>query len=444
MIAITVTFGTIAGGGFDASSRAKFVALAGLCLLVAGAIDAKAVVRAARAPLSFTLTALALISICSAAWTVGSVSAALLAGLVIAGYAAVLLATAALAEAKGPSAVAAALAVLALLQALLALHAVAFHMPPDAERFAGTWRPGGSFEYPPALALLEVGALPVLSAALAHRRASIAAAGAAAATLAGVVLGTAGSRLALGLAAAVLLALIFRPRAGRSHVAAIGTTCFVVIGALTGPALLGGDVGPGTPGSGAGGVIGIAALALAGSAAWLVIGRGRVSCSRFTAGSAIAAIVAIAVAASGVGSEGNDRPAHAPPTAHRSDVLHGRAHEWSAAIETALDRPLAGAGAGAYYIASLPHQTVARSRFAHDLPLELAAELGVLGLLLGLAIYLSTAWTIARATQTSARWLLAPLVAAFLASNLVDWTWHLAGLGSLWAAASGALLAARR
>src|ERR1700684_4469849 len=67
MIATTVAFATMAGGGFDASSRARFVALAGLCLVVAGAIDAKAVVRAARSPLSFTLTALALVSICSAA-----------------------------------------------------------------------------------------------------------------------------------------------------------------------------------------------------------------------------------------------------------------------------------------------------------------------------------------------------------------------------------------
>ena len=36
---------------------------------------------------------------------------------------------------------------------------------------------------------------------------------------------------------------------------------------------------------------------------------------------------------------------------------------------------------------------------------------------------------------------LAPIVAAFLASNL-DWTWQLAGLGAIWAAAGGAISAA--
>ena len=67
----------------------------------------------------------------------------------------------------------------------------------------------------------------------------------------------------------------------------------------------------------------------------------------------------------------------------------------------------------------------------------------MLGLLLGLALYASTAWTIARSTHTSAWWLLAPTVVVFLASNLVDWTWHLAGLGAVWAAAVGALEGAR-
>jgi O-antigen ligase len=100
---------------------------------------------------------------------------------------------------------------------------------------------------------------------------------------------------------------------------------------------------------------------------------------------------------------------------------------------------LLGAGADAYYIASLPHHGAATTRYAHDLPLELAAELGVLGLLLGLALYASAAWTISRATNSSALWLLAPAAVAFLASNLVDWTWHLAGLGALWAAAIGGL-----
>jgi O-antigen ligase len=159
-----------------------------------------------------------------------------------------------------------------------------------------------------------------------------------------------------------------------------------------------------------------------------------------------------------------------PPS--RSILLHGRGHEWAAAIQTWLDRPVLGAGAGAYHLASARHQGAGASLYAHDLPLELAAELGVLGLLLGLGVYAAGAQLIYRAISSTgegavstpghravstpddrtvsthghrtsmAAWLLGPLVCAFLISNLLDWTWHLAGLGALWAVSAGALTGA--
>jgi hypothetical protein len=442
VIATTVTFTMTSGGGFDASSRSTFVALAGVCLLVAGAIGGRTVIQAARSPLALTLAALAALSVVSVVWTIGSHSAALRWGLVIGGYAAVFIATATLTEAMGPWPVAAGVAGLALLEALLGLGAVAFHALPDAERLGGVWRPGGTFEYPPALALLEVGALPVLSCALDRCRAPIAGAAAVAATLAGVVLGLANSRLALALGAALLVSLILRPLPGRHpRTAAAAMTSLVVIGWLLGPVVLGGNVGPSTPGVGSRGATEIAVLAVAAGGVWLLVRRMRVPIrTRWGAGGACVAAIALVVVASTSTGSGSHAPAvREPSAAARSDFLHGRAHEWSAALETWVDRPVLGAGADAYYVASLSHQTVARSRFAHSLPLELAAELGALGLLLGLAIYASTAWTITKAMHASAMWLLAPAVAAFLASNLLDWTWHLAGLGALWAAASGSL-----
>jgi O-antigen ligase len=75
----------------------------------------------------------------------------------------------------------------------------------------------------------------------------------------------------------------------------------------------------------------------------------------------------------------------------RGGLAHGRTQEWKAAVQTWLDRPLAGAGSGAYYQASLVHQGSSPSLYAHDLPLEIAAELGVGGLLLGVALYASSA-----------------------------------------------------
>ena len=125
-----------------------------------------------------------------------------------------------------------------------------------------------------------------------------------------------------------------------------------------------------------------------------------------------------------------------------SSLLHGRGHEWSAAVQTWLDRPVLGAGAASYYVASVRHQGAGASLYAHNLPLELAAELGVLGLLLGLSLYLAGGVLVYQSLQRTGVWLLAPLVCAFLISNLLDWTWHLAGLGALWALAAGALAAA--
>jgi O-antigen ligase len=122
-----------------------------------------------------------------------------------------------------------------------------------------------------------------------------------------------------------------------------------------------------------------------------------------------------------------------------SGFLHGRADTWRAAVETFADRPLAGAGADAFLAGSARHQGGQTIVFAHDLPLELAAELGVMGLALAIALYLGTAHLIWRARRTRAAWLMGPAAATFLVASLVDWPWHLAGAGAVWALAVGTL-----
>jgi hypothetical protein len=47
-----------------------------------------------------------------------------------------------------------------------------------------------------------------------------------------------------------------------------------------------------------------------------------------------------------------------------------------------------------------------------------------------------------RARASRAAWLLGPGALAFLASGLLDWPWHLAGSGAVWAASLGALVGA--
>jgi O-antigen ligase len=134
--------------------------------------------------------------------------------------------------------------------------------------------------------------------------------------------------------------------------------------------------------------------------------------------------------------------AHGAGAERDGGFWHGRLQTWKAAVETAADRPLAGAGADAFLAASARHQRAGPVRFAHDLPLELAAELGVAGLLLGVALYVTAGAAVWRARASRAAWLLGPAVLAFLAAGLVDWPWHLAGSGAVWAASLGALVGA--
>jgi O-Antigen ligase len=372
-VALAVGATVFSGGGFGAASQSRFVALAGVALLLAVGCNGRSTLAAARSPLALTLGALAAICIASTLWTIGEPTASIRMGLTIAGYGAVFIAAAAFTQLAGPWPLAVGIVLIAIVEAVLGLHALALHISPDAEPIGGVWRPGGTFEYPPALAILELGSLPILSSLMRRGSSIVASATAAAALLAGVVIGLSGSRLTVALSAALLIGLVLNRRSDRTaRVAVIGTAVCVLVGALIACVLLDGH------------------LAQAGA-----------------------------------------------------DLLHGRTREWDAAIRTWLDRPLLGAGSGAYYQASLPHQGSSATLYAHDLPLELAAELGACGLLLGIALYIASASIVLRASDSLALELLGVTVVVFLVSNLLDWTWHLAGLGALWAACLGGLMGCR-
>jgi O-antigen ligase len=223
----------------------------------------------------------------------------------------------------------------------------------------------------------------------------------------------------------------------------------VLIGASLATAILGGHVGPYAAGAGWPGLFELAALAVGLGVAWTAM-RGATTLHRRAMLASSVSLAAIALgggvslalrddvraSSSGTASLTAGRPA--------SGLLHGRGHEWGAALETWMEHPLLGAGAGAYAQASVSHQGADASLFAHDLPLELAAELGILGALLALALYVTPVSLILRASPSPGLWLLAPTVLVFLASNLVDWTWHLTGLAAVWALACGALQGERR
>lgn len=439
---------TFTGGGFEPSSRSLFVVFAGVALLAAGTTARQEAARAARSPLAIALLALALVSVLSAAWTIAGQSAAVRWGLVIAGYAAVLIAADSLAAQTGPWPVATGIAVLAIAEGLIGLAAVAYHALPDAERLVRAWEPGGTYQYPPALALLEVSALPVLLQLLKHRHPTLSGAAASALVLAGATLRLSDSRLAFGLAALLFAALLLTVRSDRvDRTATLFGSAFAIAGGLIAPLILGSAVGPTTHGADGRGLAEIITVALAGGIGWpaarscLAARRPNGPAVTSLAAAAALATLALTTATTPI-NHTPPRPLHAVerPVQH-ADVFHGRTHEWLAAIQTWLDRPILGAGADAYYLASMPHQTLDRSRYAHNLPLELAAELGIPGLLLALAIYVSTGSALYKGRARQAARLLGPLALVFLISNLVDWTWHLAGLAAIWAVAAGAVQA---
>lgn len=449
--ALAVAVPAFWGGGFGPAAQAVFVALAGAALFAVVVVDAPSVIAAVRTPLVVALIGLAGVSVASSAWTIAGAGVALRTGLVAVGYAATAIAGRSLGRQVGARYLAVAVAVFAVVEALLGLGAVALHALPDAERLGREWRPGGTFEYQPALGLLQVGGLPILAMALRRPGRRAAAVAGTSAVIAGGVLGLDSDRLALGLAALVLLGIVAHPRSDRpARIGAITVAALALAGGMIAPRVLGGAVGPHAP---AAGLARLAAFIVIALLAGVALPVARTLRRRSISAVATAGVVVVVALAIAVGVVGRYVPAAASRpsvprqgavvTVHRpapTDVLHGRTHEWQAAVATWRDRPVIGAGAGSYYLASLPHQAIARSLFAHNLPLEWAAELGIVGFGLALALYTGAGRLLWRARRDHGAWLLVPFVAAFLVSNLVDWTWHLAGLTALWAVACGGLM----
>jgi hypothetical protein len=112
------------------------------------------------------LLGLSVLGALSAMWTVGFAPDAVRWGLVTAGYAAIVV----VAAAVRAEAIAALICALAFASGAVGVVAMAAHSGPHADVVHGAWRPGGTLEYPPALALLEVSAPPGLLTGLRHRR----------------------------------------------------------------------------------------------------------------------------------------------------------------------------------------------------------------------------------------------------------------------------------
>jgi O-antigen ligase len=377
-VAVAVAAPVLLHGGFTAEARSLFVGLALVALAIVLGRDDEEGAGLMHEPAVLCLLALAAITATSAAWSVGDGAAAVRAGLVISGLAALALSAAWMTRRGGLAVAVGIIIAMAMVEAILGLVSVALHHEPWAILLGGGWRPAGTFEYPPALALLEVSALPALLSGITYGGRMVRVGAAIGLLLAGATIVLSDSRLALGLAAATVLVF----------------WC----------------VAPTTPDRRR--------------------RQGRLPALAAVAGLIAAVGVLMAVSASSNGP--------AEPT---NGIDHGRIDEWGVATDVALAHPLTGAGADSYAQAAADERSGGSATlYAHSLPLEAWAEVGPLGLAAVLGLYASVLALVWRLRHDRRAWLVAPAALAFLAANLVDWPWHLAGAAAVWALALGACL----
>lgn len=124
-----------------------------------------------------------------------------------------------------------------------------------------------------------------------------------------------------------------------------------------------------------------------------------------------------------------------------------RIEYWRVARDAFRKEPLAGHGAGTYETLWAQRRPVADEKVvdAHSLPLETAAELGMVGVVLLGAALLAVAGGLARRCRGPERGVFAACLAVFLTWNVtaaLDWSWEMPAIG-LWVfAAAGSALAA--
>jgi O-Antigen ligase len=440
-------------GGFKPGAREIFGALAALCLASVVVSDRRAALAAARRPVPVVLWLLAALSALSALWTEGLASDSLRWALVTAGYGAIYVCAAVLSRRNryAPGAVAIAIGALATVSAVVGLIAAAGHDALFSDYVRATWRPGGTLEYSPALSLLIVSALPVLLSGMCRRtpRIVVTAAVCGASCAAALALDRSRAEIAFAILVAAVALAIPGGTVGASRARAGGAIATLAVVGLVARLVAGGQVAPAVGPHEARALAELAAACLVPALVWSLAARrilwpGLGPRARRVGATGVIIVLAAVVVAGALAVAAAARRSHMTLHGGSRGFWHGRLGLWHTAIQTAEDRPLIGGGADGFLAASLVHQPVSPIRFAHDLPLEFAAELGSAGFALALALYAATARELWRRRTAAGAWWLLPAAIAFPAANLIDWPWHLAGCGAVWAAALGALAASGR
>jgi O-Antigen ligase len=428
-LAAAVAVPTAWRGGYTQAGRGIVVVLGAVALGAAIWQRPAVSARAARAAPVLLLGALGVLGAASAAWTVGPPDDALRWALVLLALAALVVAAAALPD---PEAAAWILLGVATAAAAVGVAGAAGSIARISLDICGSRRPAGPFEYPPALALACVSALPCAVVGMARgnairRQAACAAAG----WLLVFTVLVSGSRLEVALAAVVLAAAAALAPHREGPVAS--AAALVLLGGGLSTLLVGGALGhDGAAALASAGTVGVALVV-----AWMIARRRVPGLGRRAAWTSAVCVLGLIGVGASTAAERVGGCAY-------SGLAHGRTGIWAAAVRTARERPLAGHGLESFATASRRQQLRERPvpvQYAHNLPLEAWVELGLPGAALILALYGSVVVAALRAGRGTAV-LLAPAALAFLAANLLDWPWHLAGSAAAFAIAVGGLIAA--
>ena len=432
----------LAHAGFSERGQVAFIVLVAAALLALAALDPESLLSGLRQPIVLVLLALALLTATSAAWTIGEPAEALRWGAVVAGYAGIAL-TGYVAVRRGGVLPAALLLVgLAGATGLIGLVAAAIQEQPFAERIGGAWRPGGLFEYPPALGALQLAAIPLSLRWMAGSGRCLAV-GASSLAVGAATIALISSRAILALGAVLLLAVALWPQrtVGSGRPLALAAIAFALTVGGAADAIAGSYADPYVGTSDLPRILGLALMLPAAVGLWLALrncfdggGEPRAGLRSRALGLALLPMTAALTAAALTPDGGT---AVEPD----SGITHGRVEVWGDAVSTAVHGPAEGSGALTFATASFAYQDPPRSRFAHNILLEEWVELGYAGLALSLAVIGIGIALVIRSRGTPAAWLLGPGAIAYLVASLVDWPWRVPASAAIFAFILGALAA---
>jgi hypothetical protein len=193
----------------------------------------------------------------------------------------------------------------------------------------------------------------------------------------------------------------------------------------------------------------VALAVVAGAERWVLTRREQPVALRLPAHAAwIALVVLVAGLALAilVGNEESSRQAQSLSSgASRLVTLRSNRYAyWRVALRAFGDEPLRGVGAGGWSVYWLRYRTVFEAAAdAHSLPLQTAAELGVVGLALLAAFLAGVALAAARALRAAPMLAAGPVAAVvvYIAHAPLDWDWQMPALTLVAVVLAGALLA---